>query len=231
MRLVIECFSSFFVKHSKKTRKEMKMKIKMIKCPCCGAQLDVDEKTKRSRCKYCRTQFFIEGDEIEVYQNVSTGYAVARSESVTIGYSSGYAGHYASSDDRAEHESTNFSDGCKVEKVSAKELEKFNGWTSSVDSGWGWYLEIVKTILSIVLPALLLCVLINIFFPSEKDSQADTENVIQETDAFETNMSAQNDVSTVHEKGVDLAGCDMYELEDFLSNGKHAEEKIVGNRD
>lgn len=86
----------FFVKHSKKTRKEMKMKIKMIKCPCCGAQLDVDEKTKRSRCKYCRTQFFIEGDEIEVCegsgqkeekrnyainnQNVSTGYAVARSQ-------------------------------------------------------------------------------------------------------------------------------------------------------
>lgn len=29
---------------------------------------------------------------------------------------------------------------------------------------------------------------------------------------------------------VDLAECDMYELEDFLSNGKHAEEKIVGNR-
>ena len=220
MRLVIECFSSFFVKHSKKTRKEMKMKIKMIKCPCCGAQLDVDEKTKRSRCKYCRTQFFIEGDEIEVYQNVSTGYAVARSESVTIGYSSGYAGHYASSDDRAEHESTNFSDGCKVEKVSAKELEKFNGWTSSVDSGWGWYLEIVKTILSIVLPALLLCVLINIFFPSEKDSQADTENVMQEICVGEV-----EDFSDIlKENGIDVSGWDVSKVTDMSALFKDTAE-------
>lgn len=156
------------------------MKIRMINCPCCGAQLDVDEKTKRSRCRYCGTHFYIENDEIGVcedsgqkeeknshtsnIQNVSTGYAVG-SGSVSFGYTSGYAGHYTSSENQATQENANLSDGCKVEKVSAKELDKFNGWTSSVDNGWYWYLEIVKTILSIILPALLLCVLINIFFP------------------------------------------------------------------
>lgn len=212
------------------------MRIKMINCPCCGAQLDIDEKAKRSRCRFCGTHFYIEDDEIGVCedsgqkeekrnyainnQNVSTGYAVARSESVSFGYSSGYAGHYASSDDRAEHKSANFSDGYKVEKVSAKELEKFNGLTSSVDSGWGWYLEIVKTILSIVLPALLLCVLINIFFPSEKDSQADTENVMQEICVGE----AEDFSNILKENGVDVSGWDVSKVTDMSALFKDTAE-------
>ena len=72
-------------------------------------------------------------------------------------------------------------------------------------------MEIVKTNLSIVLPALLLCVLINIFFPSEKDSQADTENVMQEICVGE----AEDFSNILKENGIDVSGWDVSKVTDM----------------
>ena len=165
------------------------MEIKMIRCPCCGAQLDVDEKNKRSRCKYCGSQFFIEDDEIEVCENseqkeeknnaaniqsVSTGY----SESMGIAYSSGYARHYTSFDDQSEQEISNFSDD--LEKVSVESLNKHNGLTSSDESELlGKTLKIILSVAVIVLLSFGLSIS---YFSFDKISEGRIADVIQEID-------------------------------------------------
>lgn len=178
------------------------MKIKMINCPCCGAQLNVDEKTKRSQCRYCGTHFYIEDDEIGVCEESdTTGYS-AGSESIGVGYSSGYAGHFTPSDAQAEQENANF---LKVEKAGTEAFNKHNGWMSSDESGAHCgFLRVAKYVLAASFIVLLSFVLINSHVSYEKSSKMDTKNVVQKTD-----VSYCEDFSDMLEKaGIDVSGWD-----------------------
>ncbi len=42
------------------------MKLEQIKCPNCGASMDVDEKCKRTKCEFCNSIFVVKKD----YQNI-----------------------------------------------------------------------------------------------------------------------------------------------------------------